>query len=98
MRSNLKWEKNPVKRQHRGAKAPEQDISFDKELYDDILGAFMMKYNVDDKGIGHIYLPPSLSMILQSDRICVSPSSGGLFIQSIGDRSSLELHSAGLLA
>ena len=98
MRSSLKKESSPAKRQAKKATASEQEISSDEEIYGDISGAFLMKYKVDNKGIGHIYLPPSLSMILQSDQIRISPSVGGLFIQSIGDRDALDLQSAKLLA
>jgi hypothetical protein len=80
---NLKRKKSHAKRQAQSVKAPEQKINDAEELYDDISGAFLVKYNINDKGIGHIHLPPSLSMVLQSDRICVSPSGGGLFIRSI---------------
>jgi hypothetical protein len=80
---NLKGRKNPAKRQAKRAKAPKHEISAAEELYDDTSGAFLLKYNISDEGIGHISLPPSLSMVLQSDRICISPSGGGLFIRSV---------------
>lgn len=44
---------------------------------------FTLKYEVNDKGIGQLLLPPSLSFLLQSDRVSISPSAGGLFIRSI---------------
>ena len=44
---------------------------------------FTLKYEVNDKGIGQLLLPPSLSLLLQSDRVSISPSAGGLFIRSI---------------
>ncbi|MGA9099349.1 MAG: hypothetical protein WB392_10510, partial [Methanotrichaceae archaeon] len=59
------------------------EISAAEELYDDISGSFLLKYEINDKGIGHISLPPSLSMVLQSDQIYISPSGGGLFIRSV---------------
>ena len=98
MISSLRKESSPAKRQAQKATATEQEISSGEKQYDNISDAFQMKYKVDNKGIGHIYLPPSLSMILQSDQIRISPSVGGLFIQSIGDRDALDLQSAKLLA
>ncbi|MGA9098099.1 MAG: hypothetical protein WB392_04120 [Methanotrichaceae archaeon] len=86
MRSNdnLKGKKNSAKRQSKSAnKAPKQEISATEELYDDVSGAFLLKYSINEKGIGQICLPPSLSMVLQSDQIYISPSGGGLFIRSI---------------
>jgi len=44
---------------------------------------FTLKYEVNDKGVGQLLLPPSLSLLLQSDRVSISPSAGGLFIRSI---------------
>jgi hypothetical protein len=44
---------------------------------------WMLKYDINEKGIGKILLPPSLSTLLQSDRVSISPSAGGLFIRSI---------------
>jgi hypothetical protein len=46
---------------------------------------WMVKYEVNEKGIGRILLPPTLSIILQSDRVSIIPSGGGLFIRSIND-------------
>lgn len=85
MRSNdnQKRRKSPAKRQEQSAKAPKHEIIEDQELYDDISGAFLLKYEINDKGIGQISLPPSLSMVQQSDQIYISPSGGGLFIRSI---------------
>ncbi len=85
MRSNdnLRGKKSATEKQAQSAKAEKQEISEAEELYDDISGAFLVRYNINDKGVGHISLPPSLSMVLQSDRIYVSPSSGGLFIRSM---------------
>jgi hypothetical protein len=42
-----------------------------------------LKYEINDRGIGKILLPPSLSTLLQSDRVSISPSAGGLYIRSI---------------
>ena len=44
---------------------------------------YTLKYNINENGIGQILLPPSLSILLQSDRVCISPSAGGLFIKSV---------------
>jgi hypothetical protein len=52
----------------------------DVEVYNDL---WMLKYDINEKGIGKIILPPSLSILLQSDRVSISPSAGGLFIRSI---------------
>lgn len=46
---------------------------------------WMVKYEVNEKGIGRILLPPTLSILLQSDRISIMPSGGGLFIRSVND-------------
>lgn len=78
-----KRRKSPDMKQGQRANSPEHDIIEADELYDDISGAFLLKYKINDKGIGQISLPPSLSMVLQSDKICISPSGGGLFIRSI---------------
>lgn len=44
---------------------------------------WMLKYNINENGIGKILLPPSLSILLQSDRVSISPTAGGLFIRSV---------------
>jgi hypothetical protein len=44
---------------------------------------WLLKYEVNDKGVGRILLPPSLSILLQSDRVSITPSAGGLFIRSV---------------
>ncbi len=43
----------------------------------------LLKFEVNEKGVGRILLPPSLSALLQSDRISISPFAGGLFIRSV---------------
>jgi hypothetical protein len=58
-----------AKRQAKGTEAQKQELDAAEELYDSASGAFLLKYQINDKGIGHIYLPPSLSMLLQSDQI-----------------------------
>lgn len=42
-----------------------------------------LRYDINEKGIGHLLLPPSLSTLLQSDRVSVIPVAGGIFIKSI---------------
>lgn len=44
---------------------------------------YTLRYDINDRGIGKILLPPSLSMLLQSDRVTISPAAGGLFIRSL---------------
>jgi hypothetical protein len=44
---------------------------------------YTLRYDINEKGIGKILLPPSLSTLLQSDRVLISPAAGGLFIKSI---------------
>jgi hypothetical protein len=44
---------------------------------------WLLKYEVNDRGVGRILLPPSLSILLQSDRVSITPSAGGLFIRSV---------------
>lgn len=88
MRSNDKaTEKKYTKRSTSEIVAAETDAlatAVEPEHYDcgprDI---FTLKYEVNDKGIGQLLLPPSLSLLLQSDRVSISPSAGGLFIRSI---------------
>jgi hypothetical protein len=46
---------------------------------------WLLNFEVNDKGIGRILLPPTLSALLQSDRICIVPSAGGLYIRSISE-------------
>jgi hypothetical protein len=43
---------------------------------------WMLKYDINEMGIGKILLPPSLSILLQSDRVYISPTAGGLFVRS----------------
>ena len=47
------------------------------------INLYTLIYNIYEKGIGQILLPPSLSILLQSDRVCISPTAGGLFIRSL---------------
>jgi hypothetical protein len=44
---------------------------------------WVVKYEVTEKGVGRILLPPSLSILLQSDRVSILPHAGGLFIRSV---------------
>ena len=52
---------------------------------DEYLGdeLYTLRYDTNERGIGKILLPPSLSTLLQSDRVCISPTAGGLFIKSL---------------
>jgi hypothetical protein len=52
------------------------DQFIDSDLY-------TLRYNINEKGIGQLLLPPSLSILLQSERVRVSPTAGGIFIKSI---------------
>ena len=51
--------------------------------YIDSKGIMTLRYEVDERGIGQLLIPPSLSLLLQSDRVSISPSAGGLFIRSV---------------
>jgi hypothetical protein len=44
---------------------------------------WMLKFDVNEKGIGRILLPPGLTIFLQTDRVCIMPMGGGLFIKSV---------------
>lgn len=68
-----------------GNRPSDQDLyAFENEGgYMDPRGILTLKYEVDEKGIGQLLLPPSLSLLLQSDRVSISPSAGGLFIRSV---------------
>lgn len=60
----------------------DQDSRFleDATVHNDL---WMLRYNINENGIGKILLPPSLSILLQSDRVSISPTAGGLFIRSV---------------
>lgn len=63
-------------------------IAMNGEMIDDAEdvshnGLYTLRYDINDKGIGKILLPPSLSTLLQSDRVSISPAAGGLFIRSL---------------
>lgn len=89
MRSNekVKGKRKSAKRSASGILASEIDAkgTGDEQDYFDYnpRDIFTLKYEVNDKGIGQLLLPPSLSLLLQSDRVSISPSAGGLFIRSI---------------
>ncbi len=89
MRSN-----DGVKRKTKYAKKTAQAISdgsLDRYMdalenegeYIDSRGIMTLRYEVDERGIGQLLIPPSLSLLLQSDRVSISPSAGGLFIRSV---------------
>jgi hypothetical protein len=44
---------------------------------------WLLKFEMNEKGVGRILLPPSLTIFLQSDRICIMPMGGGLFVKSV---------------
>lgn len=44
---------------------------------------WLLKFDMNEKGVGRILLPPSLSVFLQSDHISVMPMGGGLFVKSV---------------
>jgi len=84
---------NGVKRKTKSAKKTAQAISDsslnrdinveNEEEYIDSKGIMTLRYEVDERGIGQLLIPPSLSLLLQSDRVSISPSAGGLFIRSV---------------
>ncbi len=67
------------KASHKDKDDMEQEVSYQYSPMDE----WMMKFNVNEKGIGQILLPPSLSILLQSDRISIAPFAGGLYIRSV---------------
>lgn len=87
-----------AKEQAKCIKTPELETDASEEVYDNISGSFLLKYRINDVGIGHICLPPGLSMLLQSDQIYIMPSAGGLFIRSIDNENAPDLQSAKLSA
>ena len=57
-----------------------------EDIYEESFGRqdeWLLKFEVNDKGVGRLLLPPSLSVLLQSDRVSIMPTSGGLFIRSV---------------
>lgn len=44
---------------------------------------WLLKFELNEDGVGRILLPPGLTIFLQSDRVCVMPMGGGLFIKSL---------------
>lgn len=63
-----------------------KSVSLDlNDAPDEYLGneLYTLRYDINERGIGKILLPPSLSTLLQSDRVCISPTAGGLFIKSL---------------
>lgn len=44
---------------------------------------WLVNFDVNERGIGRILLPPGLAVFLQSDRLCIMPMGGGLFIKSV---------------
>jgi hypothetical protein len=44
---------------------------------------YTLRYDINERGVGKLLLPPSLSTLLQSDRVAISPAARGLFIRSL---------------
>jgi hypothetical protein len=44
---------------------------------------WLLNFDVNERGVGRILLPPGLAIFLQSDRVCIMPMGGGLFIKSV---------------
>jgi hypothetical protein len=65
-----------------GVIAPECDMQEETDA-ESCNGLYTLRYDINDRGIGKILLPPSLSTLLQSDRVAISPAAGGLFIRSL---------------
>jgi hypothetical protein len=88
MRSNDEVKKKKPARKNAlrtSKRASDQDLyaSENGGGYMDSIGILTLKYEVDERGIGQLLLPPSLSLLLQSDRVSISPSAGGIFIRSV---------------
>ncbi len=87
MRSNIKT-KNRERLaviSPQSAKPSKKNFDALEQEADDAYGPsdMLLKFEVNEKGVGRILLPPSLSALLQSDRISISPFAGGLFIRSV---------------
>lgn len=87
MRSNDEVKKKPARKSalSTSKRASDQDLYASESGggYMDSIGILTLKYEVDERGIGQLLLPPSLSLLLQSDRVSISPSAGGIFIRSV---------------
>ena len=44
---------------------------------------WVLKFEMNEQGVGQILLPPGLTIFLQSERVCVMPMGGGIFIKSV---------------
>jgi hypothetical protein len=44
---------------------------------------WLLNFELNERGVGRILLPPGLAIFLQSDRVCIMPMGGGLFIKSV---------------
>jgi hypothetical protein len=71
---------------HAEAQSEIQDDEFgtilDESLYNG-REEWLLKFEMNESGVGRILLPPSLTVLLQSDRICIMPMGGGLFVKSV---------------
>jgi len=85
MRSNERAKKES-KAEETGAvdeKAKDPNLGSDAGALYDQRDEWLLKFEVNEKGVGRLLLPPSLSIFLQSDRVSITPSAGGLFIRSV---------------
>ncbi len=89
MRSNTKMRRGTKPTDIRAQEARDRDDYMDDleeeagHLYSSPMDELLLKFDVNEKGVGRILLPPSLSALLQSDRISIAPFAGGLFIRSV---------------
>ncbi len=89
MMSNTKMRRGTKPTDIRAQEARDRDDYMDDldedagHLYSSPMDELLLKFDVNEKGVGHILLPPSLSALLQSDRISIAPFAGGLFIRSV---------------
>ena len=84
-KSNTKNRMNADARPEPSVEVHDQEIppAGTEELSDYPRDRILLRYEINDNGVGRILLPPSLSMLLQSDRVSIWPSGGGLFIRSV---------------
>jgi hypothetical protein len=87
LNTKMKSRKRPSDNYAQDAKASDEDMDAKAQdpghLYSIPMDELLLKFEVNEKGVGHILLPPRLSVLLQSDRISIAPFAGGLFIRSV---------------
>jgi len=88
MRSNTKkksgtWPSDICTQDTRAKEDYADGLEEEGHLFGSPMDELLLKFEVNDKGVGRILLPPSLSALLQSDRISIAPFAGGLFIRSV---------------